>query len=75
MKYMFILHAYTVFMANNTVLPLLVINVFLVTSGLTKACGRAVIIIHYSIILPQHLLYNLNISCTYERQDADIKYW
>ena len=39
--------------------PLLVVNVFLVTSELTKTCGRAVIIIHYSIFLPQHYLYNL----------------
>ena len=45
---------------------------FLVTSELTKACGRAVIIIHYSIILPQHILYNLNISWTNHRQDADM---
>ena len=44
---------------------------FLVTSELTKACGRAVIIIHYSIILPKHILYNLNISWTNQRQDAD----
>ena len=50
--------------------PLLFVNVFLVTSELTKACGRAVIISHYSIILPQHFLYKLNISCTYQRQDA-----
>ena len=35
-----------------------------------KTCGRAVIIIHYSIILPQHFLYNLNISCTCQRPDA-----
>ena len=27
-----------------------------------KTCGRAVIIIHYSIILPQHFLY---ISCAF----------
>ena len=33
--------------------PLSVVNVFLLTSELTKACGRAVIIIHYFIILPQ----------------------
>ena len=46
------------------------VKVFLVTSVLTKACGRAAIIIHYSIILPRHFLYNLNISCTYQRQDA-----
>ena len=37
-----------------------------------KTCGRAVIIIHYSIILPQHFLYNLNISCTCQRPDAKI---
>ena len=43
-----------------------------VTSEFTKACGRAVIIIRYSIILPQHILYNLNISWTNQRQDADI---
>ena len=38
--------------------PLLVafVNVFLVISELTKACVRAVIIIHYSIILPQLIL-------------------
>ena len=35
-----------------------------------KTCGRAVIIIHYAIILPQHFLYNLNISCTCQRPDA-----
>ena len=55
-----------------TIRPLLVVNVFLVTLELTKACGRAVIIIHYSIILPQHILYNLNISWTNHRQDVDI---
>ena len=35
-----------------------------------KTCGRAVIIIHYSIILPQHFLYIFNISCSYQRQEA-----
>ena len=35
-----------------------------------KTCGRAVIIIHYSIILPQHFLYNKNISCTCQRPGA-----
>ena len=36
-----------------------------------KTCGRAVIIIHYSIILPQYFLYNnLNIACTCQRPDA-----
>ena len=52
--------------------PLLVVKVFLVTSELTKACGRAVIIIHYSIISPQHILYNLNICWTNHRQDVDV---
>ena len=55
--------------------PLFVVNLFLVTSELTKACRWAVIIIHYSIILPQHnVLYSLNISWTNHRQDADINF-
>ena len=41
-------------------------------SGHIRACGRAVIIIPYSIILPQHILYNLNITWINHRQDADI---
>ena len=49
----------------------LVVNAFLVTLELTKACGRVVIFIHYSIILPQHILY-MNISWTNHRQDVDI---
>ena len=59
---------------NSAIRPLLIVKVFLVTSELTKACGRAVIIIHYSIILPQHIQYNynLNISWTNQRQDVDI---
>ena len=47
--------------------PLLVVNVFLVTQSSRRACGRAVIIIHYSIIfgcgLPvqiEHFLLYLN---------------
>ena len=40
-------------------------------SDLTKACGRVVITIHYSIILPK-ILYNLNISLANQREDADI---
>ena len=43
-----------------------------VSGHITEACERAVIIIHYSIILPQHILYNLNISWTNPIQDADI---
>ena len=35
-------------------------NVFLITSEVTKACGELALF-HYSI-LPQHFLYNLNIS-------------
>ena len=39
------------------------------------AMRAAVIIIHYySIILPQHILYNLNISWTNHRQDGDINF-
>ena len=58
----------------ESIRPLFVVNVFLVTSELTLPCGRAAIIIHYSIILPQHILYNLNISWTNYRQDDDINF-
>ena len=47
-------------------------NKVVVTSELTnyKACRQAVIIIHNLFhCLPQHILYNLNISWTNQRQD------
>ena len=54
---------------STTIRPLLVVNVFLVTSQLTKACragGYHCPLFHY---LPQHnILYNLNISRTNQRQ-------
>ena len=61
------LHLYSNKRVESIVRPLLVVNVFLVTQSSRRACGRAVIIIHYSIIfgcgLPvqiEHFLLYLN---------------